>query len=72
MRARTRSTARPDSGGGHARPEQRLVLVAWLNGLFGYGRNRDLLADVKECGEGFDASGRRSTSITGWWPGGTG
>lgn len=25
--------------------EQRLVLLAWLNGLFGYKRNRDLLAN---------------------------
>jgi len=38
--------------------EQRLVLLAWLNGLFGYENNRDLLADMQEAGEGFDASGR--------------
>jgi len=38
--------------------EQRLVLLAWLNDLFGYKRNRDLLADMKETAEGFDASGR--------------
>jgi len=38
--------------------EQRLVLLAWLNGHFGYEHNRDLLADVKEAAEGFDASGR--------------
>lgn len=38
--------------------EQRLVLLAWLNSLFGYESNRDLLADVCEAGEGFDASGR--------------
>lgn len=38
--------------------EQRLVLLAWLNGLFGYENNRDLLADMKAAGEGFDASGR--------------
>ena len=38
--------------------EDRLVLLAWLNDLFGYARNRDLLADVKEAAEGFDASGR--------------
>jgi len=37
--------------------EQRLVLLAWLNGLFGYQSNRDLLADMQEAGEGFDASG---------------
>ena len=38
--------------------EQRLVLLAWLNGLFGYEKNRDLLHDMREAGEGFDASGR--------------
>ncbi len=38
--------------------EQRLVLLAWLNGHFGYDHNRDLLADMKEAAEGFDASGR--------------
>jgi hypothetical protein len=38
--------------------EQRLVLLAWLNGHFGYEHNRDLLADLKEAAEGFDASGR--------------
>ena len=38
--------------------EQRLVLLAWLNSLFGYGSNRDLLGDLREAGEGFDASGR--------------
>ncbi len=38
--------------------EQRLVLLAWLNELFGYKHNQNLLADVKEAAEGFDASGR--------------
>ncbi len=38
--------------------EERLLLLAWLNGLFGYRSNRDLLADMKEAAEGFDASGR--------------
>jgi len=38
--------------------EQRLVLLAWLNDLFGYKSNRDLLTDMKETAEGFDASGR--------------
>lgn len=38
--------------------EQRLVLLAWLNEHFGYENNRDLLADMKEASEGFDASGR--------------
>lgn len=38
--------------------EQRLVLLSWLNSLFGYKSNRELLADMKEAAEGFDASGR--------------
>ncbi len=38
--------------------EKRLVLLAWLNAQFGYGKNRDLLSDIKESAEGFDASGR--------------
>lgn len=38
--------------------EQRLVLLGWLNSLFGYKTNRDLLTDIKEVDEGFDASGR--------------
>lgn len=38
--------------------ENRLVLLAWLNGHFGYEHNRDLLADLKEAAEGIDASGR--------------
>ncbi|MDP3096945.1 MAG: DEAD/DEAH box helicase family protein [Syntrophales bacterium] len=38
--------------------ERRLVLLAWLNGHFGFDNNRDLLADTKEASEGFDASGR--------------
>lgn len=37
--------------------EARLVLLAWLNGLFGYEHNRDLLTDMKEADEGFDAQG---------------
>ena len=42
----------------YAKLEERLVLLAWLNDLFGYPRNRDLLADIKEASEGFDSTGR--------------
>ena len=38
--------------------DQCLVLLAWLNRKFGYEHNRDLLADIKESDEGFDAEGR--------------
>jgi hypothetical protein len=42
----------------YPRLEGRLVLVAWLNSLFGYTQNRDLLRDFQDVGEGVDASGR--------------
>ena len=38
--------------------ENRLVLLAWLNSLLGYPRNRDLLEDTKTVAEGFGADGR--------------
>jgi hypothetical protein len=38
--------------------EKRLVLLAWLNSLFGYKGNQDLLRDMQPADEGFDASGR--------------
>jgi hypothetical protein len=38
--------------------EKRLVLLAWLNHLFGYQSNRDLLADMKKAQEGFDPFGQ--------------
>lgn len=38
--------------------EERLTLLAWLNDLLGYQRNRDLLREMKEPAEGFDASHR--------------
>ena len=38
--------------------ENRLVLLAWINSLLGYKKNKDLLADTKGTDEGFDASGR--------------
>jgi len=47
-----------NSSAQYVKLEQRLVLLAWLNSLFGYKINRDLLRDMKEVAEGFDASGR--------------
>jgi len=38
--------------------ENRLVLLAWINSLLGYKKNRELLSDTKSAAEGFDASGR--------------
>jgi hypothetical protein len=40
------------------RLENRLVLVAWLNSLFGYEHNRDMLKDLADVGEGVDSTGR--------------
>ena len=38
--------------------ERRLVLLAWLNAKFGFQKNRELLAALKDTGEGFDEEGR--------------
>jgi len=61
--AKRRSTRGQNAGSAsgaaqYVKLEQRLVLLAWLNSLFGYEHNRDLLRDCKEAGEGFDAAGR--------------
>ncbi len=40
--------------------EGRLVLLAWLNSLLGYAHNRELLAKLREVGEGFDTNDGRS------------
>jgi len=37
--------------------EHRLVLLAWLNDLFGYESNKELLQDCKEVAEGFASDG---------------
>jgi type III restriction/modification enzyme restriction subunit len=41
-----------------ARLENRLVLLAWTNSLFGYKDNKELLSDTKNVEEGFDSYGR--------------
>jgi len=41
----------------YAKLEHRLVLLAWLNSLFGYERNKDLLEDCKEVAEGYASDG---------------
>ena len=38
--------------------ENRLLLLSWLNSLLGYEKNRELLEDMKQAEEGFDAQGR--------------
>ena len=42
----------------YAKLEQRLVLLAWLHDRLGYADNGELLADLKQADEGFDAEGR--------------
>ena len=49
--------SRPKDAMSAAKLEQRLVLLAWLNERLGYTENRDLLADMKQTDEGFDAEG---------------
>ncbi|MCY3554475.1 MAG: DEAD/DEAH box helicase family protein [Gemmatimonadetes bacterium] len=44
----------------HTSLDRRLVLLAWLNRQFGYEQNRDLLVDMREADEGFDAYGHSS------------
>ena len=46
------------NGAEYVKLEKRLVLLAWLNSLFGYRSNRDLLADTKQAQEGFDPFGQ--------------
>ena len=52
---RRRTQAQPSN---YASLERRLVLLAWLNERLGYLGNRDLLADMEQVDEGFDAEGR--------------
>ena len=44
--------------GDYTRLEDRLVLLAWLNSLFGFAHNRDLLKDIAVAREGWDAAGK--------------
>ena len=37
--------------------EKRLVLLAWLNNLFAYKSNQELLSDMREADEGFESAG---------------
>lgn len=47
-----------NSSSAYVKLEERLVLLAWLNSLFGYRSNKELLSDLKDAGEGFDSDGR--------------
>jgi len=57
-RKRNASSQKNQSGIHHyTKLEHRLVLLAWLNHLFGYESNKDLLGDCKEVAEGFAPDG---------------
>jgi len=58
--ARHRKNGGNGSGpdGEYVKLEQRLTLAAWLNHLLGYDSNQELLADVKQSGEGLDPYGQ--------------
>ena len=45
--------------------EERLVLLAWLNDLFGYKSNRDLLTDMKEAAKGSTPRAAQNAACTG-------
>ena len=57
-RRRLRGNGRAAGAAPHVALEQRLVLLAWLNDLFGYRSNREMLGDLRDTAEGFDATGR--------------
>lgn len=42
----------------YAKLERHLVLLSWLNERLGYNNNRELLADIKQADEGFNADGQ--------------
>ena len=52
-----RSDAQPTGIRQYTKLEHRLVLLAWLNSLFGYESNKALLEDCKEVDEGFASDG---------------
>jgi hypothetical protein len=52
-----RSAITPNGLQQYVKLENRLVLLAWLNSLLGYGSNRELLEDTKTVAEGFAADG---------------
>lgn len=55
---RKAKTSRTAGRRDYVRLENHLVLVGWLNSQFGYERNRDMLSDLADVGEGVDSMGR--------------
>lgn len=56
--ADTTLSAHTATSGQYVKLENRLVLLAWLNSLFGYKNVKELLTDLKQADEGFDHYGR--------------
>jgi len=52
-----------NNGAQYVKLEQRLVLLAWLNDLFGYKSNKEMLADLCKADEGFNGTGRSFVSL---------
>ena len=48
----------PSNGSEYVKLERRLVLLSWLNRMFGYAGNKELLSDIRKAGEGYDAHGK--------------
>ena len=57
-RSRRPKRPRQPATRGYARLAQNLVLVDWLHQRLGYDDTKQLLADIKQSDEGFDAEGR--------------
>lgn len=59
-RKRTQAPIQKDPKGPqqYVKLETRLVLLAWLNSLFGYKHNKELLESCRSIAEGFGADGR--------------
>ena len=56
-KAKTTTKQNGDKKQDYVRLERRLLLLAWLNDLFGYEKIKDLLDDIEEAEEGWPAAG---------------
>ncbi|OIQ10580.1 type III restriction enzyme, res subunit [Moorella thermoacetica] len=58
MPRRSSTSHTTNNGSTYVKLEDRLILLAWLNSLFGYKSNKEMLTDLKDTEEGFDPEGR--------------
>ena len=54
---RTRNQTPASGTQRYTKLEHRLVLLTWLNALFGYASNAEMLQDTKKVAEGYDSEG---------------